>query len=147
MSSSSSNSPDSASSSMSVMKYLVNKPIIAGGLCVIADHYVMGVSDWQSNLKFGAAVAGGTAVIGTVSNQILDALPNMGGMSGVYNGKTIVQRVLEIGGGSVGAYLVNRFVFNNDFQYSQAWKKVGIVAASQLVAEYYMDASTGAEIS
>lgn len=110
------------------------KPLITGGLVVAGDKFIFNEPDMIRSLYFGGATAAGVYGASLVANS----LPNLGKV-GFVDGKTLELRLAEIGLASGGGYVLNRYVLNNDFQYSQMMNKLLLIAGADFVGEYLSD--------
>ena len=119
------------------------KPLITGALASAGDKVVFQEPDLNKSLYFGAAVAAGTLVGTQIGTMLPNVLPSMG----LYDGKTLELRLAEVGAGAGSAYALNRFVLKNDFQYSQMYNKLALIAAADFIAEYATDYLDGKPLS
>ena len=110
------------------------KPLITGGLVVAGDKFIFNEPDLSRSLYFGGATAVGVYGASLVANS----LPNLGKV-GFVDGKTLELRLAEIGLASGLGYGLNRYVLNNDFQYSQMMNKLALIAGADFVGEYLTD--------
>ena len=119
------------------------KPFITGAVAVAGDKMIFNEPDLTKSLYFGAAVTAGT-YIGNMTGQMLPALvPSVG----FVDGKTLEVRLAEVGAGAGAAYALNRIVLKNDFQYSQMYNKLALIAGSDFIAEYITDYLDGRALS
>ena len=113
------------------------KPFIMAGCVVVGDKYLLMEQDLTRSLYFG--VAGG---VGVYAAQLVAPLvplekylPN-----GAYtDSKTLELRLLEIGGGSLISFGVNKYVMNNDPFITVRVEKLALLAGANFVAEYITD--------
>ena len=111
------------------------KPLITGAVAAVGDRFLFNQTDLNKSVYLGLAVAGGTYV-GTMAGNALPAvLPTIGFM----DGKTLEVRLAEVGAGAASAYYINTQILKNDFQYSQMYNKLALIAGSDFVAEYIVD--------
>ena len=121
---------------MTVATYLshaVAKPLFAGLAAAAADHYLMQNPTLNDNAMFGAAVGAGIFAVSGVEPLVSPLFPTKTPMGNM--GKALEGRIVEIACGSAAAYALNRFVLNNEFNPRNMLKKIGIVAAADLVGE------------
>lgn len=119
------------------------KPLITGAVAVAGDKMLFNEPDLTKSLYFGAAVAGGTYI----GSMVGDMLPVVVPTTGYFDGKTLEVRLAEVGAGAASAYALNRFVLKNDFQYSQMYNKLALIAAADFIAEYATDYLDGKALS
>ena len=110
------------------------KPLITAGLVVAGDKFIFNEPDMARSLYFGGAVGAGVYSASLVANS----LPNLGKV-GFVDGKTLELRLTEIGLSAGIGYGLNRYVLNNDFQYSQMMNKLALIAGADFVGEYLTD--------
>ena len=82
---------------------------------------------------FGAAVGGGIASVAWIGPVVSPMFPTKTPFGAI--GKNLEERILEVGVGAPVAYAINRFVFKNEFNYADIYKKLGIVVVADLVGE------------
>ena len=58
---------------------------------------------------------------------------------GFMDGKTLEVRLAEVAAGAVSAYYLNRLFLKNDFEPSQMYPKLALIAGSDFIAEYITD--------
>ena len=127
--------------------FLQNPKLIKGAsafaISSVADRLILKNDNMMQNATFGAAVAGGIIGGQILGDQIPAMLPDS---AGLYQGKLVVQRVVEIGTGSVAAYLLNSVVFKNDFNKGAYLYKFGVIIAADVVSEYITDYVLGTSL-
>jgi hypothetical protein len=134
-------------SSSNLIKNILNKPVISGITGALLDKYVMGVPDTMSNVRFGATVFLGTVASSTVASFASSAMPTMES-NYLYNGQTLTQRSIEVAAGSGISFLLNKYLLKNDVYDGNNWyKRVGVIALSQVIAEYATDIMQGSQPS
>ena len=52
--------------------------------------------------------------------------------STLYNGKTLATRLIEISSSVGGAFLMNKYLLQNDLYRNEVFKKVGVIALSDV---------------
>ena len=115
------------------------KPMVAAACSVVLDQYVIGEKNYMKNAYFGAAVLAGS-VVGQMlapSINILGELPSIN--ESLYDGSTLAKRIEELGVSTASVYMLNRYVLNNDVYSGEFGKRIGIIVASSVVAEYFSD--------
>ena len=120
------------------------KPLITGAVAVAGDKMLLNEPDLTKSLYFGVAVAGGTYIGSMVGDMLPAVIPSA---TGYFDGKTLEVRLAEVGAGAGSAYALNRFVLKNDFQYSQMYNKLALIAAADFIAEYATDYLDGRPLS
>jgi len=122
------------------------RPLVAGLVAGTADYYFNNeTKDLKSSGVFAVAVAVGVSSAEKISQYVPDF--SMGMLS---NGKIVEQRLSEVILAGVGAYGVNRFVFQqtpvlfNGYNAAPTFSKhflnqVGIVAFADIIAEFATD--------
>jgi hypothetical protein len=105
------------------------------------DRAVLKNDDFNSNAIFAVSVGVSTFIGDYIGEAVSTAVPDS--TVYVFSGKTILQRAIEIGTGSAGAYAINRFGFSNDFDPSQMTRKLGVIVISQIIGEYGADYISG----
>jgi hypothetical protein len=117
------------------------KPLMAAVVSGFLDRAVLKNDDFNSNAIFAVSVGVSTFIGDYIGEAVSTAVPDS--TVYVFSGKTILQRAIEIGTGSAGAYAINRFGFSNDFDPSQMTRKLGVIVISQIIGEYGADYISG----
>ena len=86
------------------------KGVSSFGYSVLIDKFVFKNESMTQNATFGAAVAGGLLIGQSVGQYIPAILPDQ---QGLYQGKLISQRVVEVSLGVTSGYLINTYLLNN----------------------------------
>ena len=130
------------------LKHEVVKPVFVGLSCIILDNQIIGRGTMDpfgvaSSVVFGisatAAVVGSSYIAPSLSGGL--TIPD----TVLYSGKTLEVRLLEIGIGGTGAYMVNSILGSNDS--ASFFGKIAIFAAADVCGEYLADALTGEPLS
>jgi hypothetical protein len=124
----------STSSTSTNSAYL--KPLITGAVAVAGDRFLLNQLDMNKSLYFGGAVAAGTFLGAMVGDSIPVVIPEGGTY---YDAKTLEQRLAEVGASAAAAYIINTQILKNDYQYSQMYPKLALIAGSDFIAEYIVD--------
>lgn len=115
------------------MKDLVHeafyKPIVGGVVAGVADRYVLKSGNVRNNVAFGVAVAGGFLVADVLSSY---ALPKS-------EFKTLENRVMEVGAGTLSAVAMDRLVISPNVFRNDTGMRVGVIIGSEIVANYTRD--------
>ena len=111
------------------------KPALTGAIAAAGEKYLLNQQDMQKSIYFAGAVATGT-YIGSMAGSYL---PTLVPTVGFIDGKTLEVRLAEVAAGAVGAYYLNRLILKNDFEPSQMYPKLALIAGSDFIAEYITD--------
>ena len=134
---------------MSSSNPLNNPMLLKGGtafaLSLAVDKFVFGNENLQQSAMFAAAVT-----VGIVGGQIVAEKAITTGLipdsAGLYEGKLLSQRLLELTI-SVGAgYAVNALVLKNDYNTNDWLKKIGAIIVVDVLSEYSKDYIMGSTI-
>jgi putative flippase GtrA len=122
---------------MSTSTTTYTKCLIAGGLGVVADRFVLMNQSVNSNVMLGASSALGIYVGVSVSGFLPD-ISMLDSSDGSYTSKGILNRVAEIGSGLGASYVLNRYLFHNDLSGTNEGllKRVAIFSAIDVGANY-----------
>ena len=119
------------------------KPLVGGAVAAALDNMYLMNKNTTANMYFGGAVAAGL-----FASQIIEPLmPQIIPVSVLSNGKTVEDRIIEIGAGAGSAYVLNRYILKNDYNPNDMYKKLAIVAASDFIGEYASDYMGGRALS
>ena len=121
------------------------KPIAMAGCIIAGDKFLLGESDMNRSMYFGAAGA-----IGVFAAQMI--APNVPFDSYLPNGtytdsKTLELRLLELGGAVGIGMAVNKFVLNNDPYITLRTDKLLLLAGADVAAEFIDDYIAGRPLS
>ena len=120
------------------------KPAVSGAVAILADRFIFTNTNVNNNAAFGGAVAIGLYASAMISPNIPRFLPDMGTLA---NGKLLQDRVTEIAVSGGSAYVINRFVMQNDYNPSDMMKKIGVIVAADFIGEYASDYFGGRALS
>jgi len=120
------------------------KPAVGAVVAILGDKYILNNSNMNSNFVFGGSVALGLYASAMISPNIPKFIPDLGTLA---NGKLLQDRVTEIAVSGGSAYVINRFVMQNDYNPSDMMKKVGIIVAADFIGEYASDYFGGRALS
>ena len=96
---------------MSVKSYLshaVAKPLFAGLVAGLGDHYIMQNPHYQLNAQFAGAVGAGIFLASNVEQAVSPFFPTATPIGHI--GKALEGRIVEIACGSAGALALQKFV-------------------------------------
>jgi hypothetical protein len=114
------------------------KPLIAGGIAVALDQMYLKEKYIQRSLYFGAAVAVGEYGAEFVHPIIKHInIPSLS--RDLYDSKTLMERIAEVGVSSGMVYILNKYVLKNDqyaFSGPEFLNRVGIIAVADFAATY-----------
>jgi hypothetical protein len=120
------------------------KPAVGAVVAILGDKYILNNQNMNSNAVFGASVGIGIYASSLISPNIPKFLPDLGTMA---SGKALQDRVTEISLSSGSAYIINRYVMQNDYNSSDMMKKLGIIVAADFIGEYASDYFGGRALS
>ena len=109
------------------------KPIIAASSIFLIDRFVLNNTNTKSNILFASSVGVGIFFSSSLGAVVKNHLPTSTPI-GALN-KNIESRMVEIVSGSGSAYLINNFILKNDYSYNQILYKLGLIVASDIIAE------------
>jgi hypothetical protein len=117
----------------SYLSHAVAKPLVAGIVAGMSDHFIMKNTNKTANAYFGLAVGGGIAAVSWVEPIVSPFFPTHTPMGNI--GKALEGRIIEIACGSASAYALNKYVLKNDYNNNDLMMRLGIVAGSDIVGE------------
>ena len=114
------------------------KSLAAFGLALAGDKFLMQNDNLQSSAIFAGAVSGG--IIGgqlIAEKAITSGL--IGDSNGLYEGKLVSQRLLELTIGVGAGYFANSVILKNEYNRDNMLKKFALIASVDVLAEYLTD--------
>ena len=111
------------------------KPTVAGITASLLNRYVLDERNMMRNVVFGASSAVAIA-FATITEPTFEKTFDDDGSFKV--GKSFSGRIYEIGMGSVGAWAFSKYIADNDPFATTPIKTIGVVAASDIIAESIM---------
>ena len=112
------------------------------GLSIAVDRLYFLNSDLNSNLYFASAITGGI-VLGQSLGKAIDfpsIVPNS--ESGLYSGKLVSQRAIELSTTVASGYLANKYLLKNEYNQELWIKKlisIGVIdVASEYISDYFL---------
>ena len=121
------------------------KPIAMAACVVAADKYLLGETDMNRSLYFGAAGAIGVYAAGLVAPLIpLETFLPDGSFT---DARTLEIRLFEVGVASGVGFVINKFVLKNEYYMDQELKKIAVLAGADFVSEYIDDYIAGRPLS
>jgi hypothetical protein len=118
------------------------KPLVVGVIAGSIDKFYLTERDTMRSIYFGSAVAIGNYSAEYVA-PLVHMLPIPSIAKGLYDGKTLTERIIEIGSSSGVAYVLNRYVINNDPYNGELMMRLGIIAVSDAVGTYAVEYFNG----
>jgi hypothetical protein len=122
------------------------KPFFAFIYSSILDRTLLKNEDFTSNMSFGLAVGASSVVGGFVGSSLASTVPTDTEIYS-FSGKTLFQRAIELSIGGAGAYVGNRYVFQNDYANFLNLQRIGVIGASLVLADYTSDYFVGQQLS
>jgi hypothetical protein len=114
------------------------KPLVVGAIAGSIDRFYLGEANPMRSFYFGSAVAVGNYSAEYIA-PLINILPIPTVAKGLYDGKTLMERIIEIGSSSGVAYSLNKYVLNNDPYANEFLTRVGIIAVSDAVGTYAVE--------
>jgi hypothetical protein len=118
----------------------------AGSAFAIAfaiDNLYFQNKDLQQNAMFAGAASAGIVVGSMIGDKVPAFLPDS---AGLYQGKLVTQRILELSTGIASGYAINKFVLGNDYDSSMWMQKIATIGIVDFGAEYLTDYITGSAL-
>ena len=119
----------------------VYKSVSAGIIYAIMERYVLGITNYQINMANGAITG---TIIGGV-DYIVAQYVNMNvipSVHGLYEGKSLLHRIIEVPTASVLSYYVSRYAGYDLFK-DQMYTKIGVILVADVLSEYVADYASG----
>jgi hypothetical protein len=120
-------------SAKTYFSHAIVKPLAAGLTAAVLDRVIMKNTDMNSNMYFGAAVAGGIASVSFIEPLVSPLFPThtpIGSLS-----KALEGRIVEIVAGGGAAYALNSFILHNEYNPKSMMYKIGVVCLSDIIGE------------
>ena len=121
------------------------KPLASAGFAVAIDQMILGETDLNKSLIFGASAGVGVYGGMMVASYIPDLSESVPAILG--NGKGLVQRVAEVGFGSGAGYAINKYVLKNSSYRENMTNKLIALVAADIGGEYVSDFMAGRPLS
>ena len=135
----------SSSSNNALTNPVLIKGASAFALSLATDKFVFGNDNLSQSTMFAGAVTAGI-----VGGQLIAEKAITTGMlpdsAGLYEGKLVSQRLLELAVGVGAGYAVNAFVLKNDYNRNDWMKKVGAIIVIDVLSEYSKDYVLGSSL-
>ena len=118
----------------SYLSHAVAKPLIAGVVAGLGDHFIMGNPHYQLNAQFAGAVGGAILLASNVEQIVSPYFPTSTPMGHI--GKALEGRIVEIACGSAGAAAFQKFVLKKmDYDMATWGKRIAVIAAADIAGE------------
>ena len=121
------------------------KPLVMGGIAMAVDQLYLKETDLNKSIMFGGAVAVGNYASEWVT-PIVKAIDIKSFNKDLYDTKTLVERIAEVGTGSAVIYVLNKYVLNNDNYAGEMMLRLGIIAFSDITATYALEYINGEKL-
>ena len=135
----------STSSSNPMLTPTLIKSAAVFGLSVAVDKFIF-KNDNMTQSAIYAAANTASLIGGEMIAQKAITSGFMPDQAGLYTGKLISQRLLEVSTGVAGGYILNRFVLKNDYNGNDFLKRLGAIAVIDVLAEYTKDYVLGTTV-
>lgn len=119
------------------------KGVSAFALSIAIDKYYFQNDDMKSNAMYAAATTAGI-LLGSKLGEQIPAI--IGDSAGLYTGKLVSQRVVEIATGGIAAYAINSYAFKNEYNRDLYMQKLLAIVAIDVAAEYLTDYVLGTSL-
>ena len=124
------------------MNSVVLKPVLMGAIAGTLERYVIKETNMTRNLYFGTAVAVGNYASQYIAPLAKDiVLPSIS--KNLYDTPTLVERIAEVSSSTTLAYLVNKYVLQNDPYTGEMMTRIAIIAGSDFASTYILDYANG----
>ena len=125
---------------------LLYKPVVAGLTAYGIDKFYFKNGSSNHNMYFAGSVALGIGLGAMTNSLTADVQQTI-----LPNGKGLLQRAVEIGGGAASAYGINKYVLKNesykDVSEIGSAKIIGAIVVADVVSEYFCDYMAGRPLS
>ena len=121
------------------------RPLLVGSVAALLDHYYIDEPSLTRNAMFGASVAAGVYAAELVTPLLMPNLPSLN--ENLYNGKTMATRGTEVSLSAVSGYSLNKYVLNNDKFNDEFYKRLAVIAVSDVVGTYLTEYLSGQPLS
>ena len=113
----------------------MTKPLYVGLAGAVLDKFVMGETDMQKSAIFGGVLAVGTYASEYIA-PIIHQIPIPSLAKGLYDGKTLVTRIAEVGSNAGLTFAVNKYLLRNDNYAGEMGKRLAVIMASDVIGTY-----------
>ena len=116
----------------------VLKPLLAGGIAYLGDAYVLKEPEMMKSATFAGIVTASIAAASMLEPTFESVFL---GDQGYTPTKPLAGRLFEIGLAAGSVHIVNKYALYND-NFTEPWKRVSLIVASDIMAEYVVDMFT-----
>ena len=114
------------------------KPLVVGAIAGALDKFYLNEKVATRSLYFGAAVA-----VGNYSAEYIAPLVNMLPIptisKNLYDGKTLMDRIVEVGASTATAYILNKYILRNDPYVNEMMTRVAVIAVADAAGTYVVE--------
>ena len=121
------------------------KPLVMGGIAMAVDQLYLKETDLNKSIMFGGAVAVGNYASEWVT-PLVKAIDIKSFNKDLYDTKTLVERIAEVGTGSAVIYVLNKYVLNNDNYAGEMMLRLGVIVFSDFAATYALEYINGEKL-
>jgi hypothetical protein len=114
------------------------KPVVVGLIAGALDKFYLNEKVVTRSLYFGAAVAVGNYSAEYIA-PLVNILPIPTINKGLYDGKTLMDRIVEVGASSATAYILNKYLLRNDPYVNEMMTRVAVIAVSDVAGTYIVE--------
>ena len=114
------------------------KPLVVGGIAIALDRLYIGETDLMRNAYFGGAVAVGNYASEYIA-PLIHYVPIPTINKGLYDGKTLVDRIAEVSSSAGFAFLLNKYIMNNDRFSDEFAQRVAVIAIADVIGTYAVE--------
>ena len=125
--------------------HLMIKTASAMAIAGLIDWKYFNRQNWQESAYFGLSAGAGIYLGDMLGGNISAVIPSAS--NGYISGKTLLQRVAEVAGGTLTATAVNMYVLKNSYNQDEIIMRMAIVAAADVAGEYIGDLATSQPLS
>jgi hypothetical protein len=122
------------------------KPVIVGLTAIAIDQLVLKETSVERSLYFGGAVAVGNYAA-EFAYPIIKHIPMPSLNNQLYEGKTLAERIAEIGISSGMIFVLNKYIMRNDIYKDEKLMRLGVIAASDFVGTYITEYLNGEKLA
>ena len=123
------------------------KPLAVAAVAMTLDQFFLGETNIMRTAYFGGAVVIGSYASEYVAPLIKDVagfIPSLN--KGLYDSKTLAERIIEISASSGCSYVLNKNVLGNDIYRDEVLKRIAVIAVSDVIATYALDYFNGQKL-
>lgn len=116
------------------------KPALMGVYSMLIDKFYLGERDMNKTLYFGLASAVGSYAsewVVPVVNPLVKSIPSLS--TGLYETKTLTDRIVEVGSSTATVYVLNKYILNNDNYKDEILLRMGVIAVADFASTYTLE--------